>query len=431
MNAKIKNARHVEAAGYTPLHLTLKSRATAMLTAGCLALSLCPTVALAAPMADQAGPMGDQANQPTMQMPADNQEALGDEQQMQGAPQFQQNGQWGFGGQQGADQDAMQGEQPADANAMQGPAANVQAPTDAPAFDEGQAPEGMPAFDEGQAPEGAPSWNDEQTPTEAEASGDQAPAGAMQGSTDAPQPSANNNQALEGAGPESADGTAGELPAMGNENAPMGDRGQAPTDGQQPPAFENGPRGGMAGDDVFAGEIRDILMDGYGVTAPSDADAPAAPSSGEEGAMPQGGPAGNPGDFAQGAPMVGEAPELPEGAVNVQAVIDSARDAVQEYGADTLKSADFTDGDFLSGLIDYVKTATEQREAAFAEGAAPSFGAPANNGEAPSDEALSSEAPEAGDQAQQAPDAAPQSLGSSVLKNLIDAIANALGFNAQ
>ena len=50
MNTKHINGKHVrENSQEIPLHLTLKSRATAAVTAGCLALSLCPALAFAAP----------------------------------------------------------------------------------------------------------------------------------------------------------------------------------------------------------------------------------------------------------------------------------------------------------------------------------------------------------------------------------------------
>ena len=255
LNSNLKAPAHSKDGQALPT-ASLRSRVGAMLAAGCLTLSLCPVVALAAPPDQNGAPQG--GNPPAMQ---------------QGAP-------------------------------------------------EGQAPEGQAPG--GEAPEG-------QAPD-----GQQPPAGEMP-----------DGQAPEGQAPD------GQTP---DGQAPDG---QVP-DGQQPPM-------GQPKDDALGDQVRQALTNDYGIeiSLPDDAQKP-----GEDGE-----------DSQQGKPEA--APELPEGAVNIQQVIDSVRDIFLKYGSAAL-SSQISDSDFASEVKDYAVSANEKRLADFAsnaaasEGAAPSGSQPSN-----------------------------------------------------
>ena len=171
--------------------------------------------------------------------------------------------------------------------------------------DQGQAgPQGQM---EGSAPEGAPDG--------------QAPDGQMP-----------NGQAPDGQLPSGQPGGAG-------ENAAMPDGAQVP---------------GAPADDAAASQVRDYLMEKFGIAASAD--------MGAEGALPGGQQMGQP----------GEAPEIPEGEVNVQAIIDTVRDVMRQYGADALQSADFTDETWKTELASFIQKATVERLEMFQRGLAPS-----------------------------------------------------------
>ena len=202
-------------------------------------------------------------------------------------------------------------------------------------------------------------------------------------------------------------GSDGSMFQQGNADFGSFEQGSAP-DMQQggsnmPDAQQN--NGGMPGmqqggdqrqpmSDALSDQIRQILADAYGIALPDFLQA------GENGQAPSEG-AGMPGN-------PGEAPELPEGSVNVQAVIDSVRDVFREYSVADLEAADFTNDEFKAELEEYVKAATQERLEMFAQhmfqpgGPAmpPAGQAPDGNFEAPSD----LPAPAEGGETPQAPD---------------------------
>ena len=301
-------------------HLNLRSRLGSAFVAGCLALSVCPTLAFAATNTN--GSAQDAGNPPAaMQFDANN--ANGPQQGMQQGPQF---GQFN------------------------------QAPSD---------------FTQNQAPE----MQDWETPN-GEAMGDQAPEAGQMPNGEAPDMSQAPNM-------DQASGMNGapdmnQTPDMQNGQAPNG----MAFDGQAP-------NGNQPRTDAMSEQVRQILSETYGITLPT---------IGENG-QPDGANQPN-GDFQPGnMGNPGEAPELPEGATNVQQVIDTARDILREYSATDLQDK-IGDADFVAALQAYALSATEQRLAMFASNERPTM---ENPSDLPSDQAApategapSGEAPSAG-----------------------------------
>lgn len=200
-------------------------------------------------------------------------------------------------------------------------------------------------------------------------------------------------QGGQGAAPDNASGNApfGMQFGDGGMNAPQ--QGEAPANEfQQDQAFGGAPQQGQAPDgaempqqgwetgtaprtDEVDDQIRSILGDQYGVDA-----------AGPMGELPNGQlpngimPEGQSPDDANMSGMTGmpgEAPELPDGAVNVQQVIDTARDILREYSATDL-NAKIADADFVAALQQFAKSATEQRVAMFAGNERPNMEAPSD-----------------------------------------------------
>ena len=355
-------------AAAVPLHKTLRGRATAALAAGCLALSLFPGIALAAPADDQASQQG--GNPPAMQ-------------QGPGSMAFSDAS---FGDMAGGGM--MPGGQMPDGQMPDGQAPDGQAP-------EGQAPTGQAP--EGQAPDG-------QAP-EGQAPDGQAPTGQ------APEGQAPSGQAPTGQAPE------GQAPA----GAPNG----------------NGPRS-----DALDDAVRTTLTKDYGVEASTPADAAAGQQQGAPGEAPEGTPTGQaPEGTSEGAPTgqapegaPGAAPELPEGAVNVQQIIDSVRDIFRSYSVSDLESADLTDESFAANLADYVLKAAEERLQMFASGEKPSDMQPpageaptgqASEGQAPTGEAPTGEAPTG-----QSPAALGKDASEALIANLTAFVMGVFGYTA-
>ena len=286
---KISSAQHTT--DQTISHRTMRSRFGTAFVAGCLALSMCPAIALAAP--GEAGGMQDgqsQMGNPPSAMQFDNQDG-------QQAP--------AFGGMQ-LDEQAPNGQAPADMG---------QIPDD----QQGQAP------DMGQMPGG----DQQQT---------------------------------------------GQMPS-----------GQAPFDMQGPSGME--PR-----TDAMDNQVRQILADKYGI---------ATNAFGGNGAFQPGDPA--------------DAPELPEGAVNVQAVIDTARDILREYRDEDLASK-IGDADFVAALKAYALSSTAQRMEMFANQARPTM---ENPSDLPSDEAPAS------DKVGTTPNKA---VSNDLMSSIIDLITDVFGY---
>ena len=145
-NRTIGNHEH-ETAPSQPLHLSLGSRAMAALTAGCLALSLCPALAFAAPSGEEAGQQGGNApieqqgpsgkQGPSNQMPNDNGSPNGGSLPAGNRPHFEE----------GQSESSNPPGQPAEGQwadaGSQAPADNAQPPRDdASQNGEPQAPEG-------------------------------------------------------------------------------------------------------------------------------------------------------------------------------------------------------------------------------------------------------------------------------------------------
>ena len=291
---KISSAQHTT--DQTISHRTMRSRFGTAFVAGCLALSMCPAIALAAP--GEAGGMQDgqsQMGNPPSAMQFDNQD-----------------------GQQ------------------------------APAFDgmpfDGQAPSGQAPSDMGQAP------SDQQ--------------GNAPNMGQAP----NNGQQQPGQVPSSE--------AMSGQN-PFGM--QSPSD--------MGPRA-----DATDNQVRQILAEKYGITMPA---------FGENGTFQPGDPA--------------DAPELPEGAINVQAVIDTARDILREYQGEDL-SAKIDDADFVAALKAFALSSTAQRMEMFANNERPTM---ENPSDLPSDEAPAS------DKVGTTPNKA---VSNDLMSSIIDLITDVFGY---
>lgn len=278
---KISNARHTTDQAIS--HRTMRSRFGTAFVAGCLALSMCPAIALAAP--NEAGGMQDgqgQMGNPPSAMQFDNQDG-------QQTPAF--------------------GGMPFDGQAPSG-----QAPSDM-----GQAPSGQ----QGNAPDMG-----------------QAPNNGQQGN--APDMGQTPNDGQQQPGQASSD------EAMSGQN-PFGMQGPS----------DMGPRA-----DATDNQVRQILAEKYGITMPA---------FGENGAFQPNDPA--------------DAPELPEGAINVQAVIDTARDILREYQGEDL-SAKIGNADFVAALKAFALSSTAQRMEMFASNERPTM---ENPSDLPSDEAPNSD----------------------------------------
>lgn len=189
-------------------------------------------------------------------------------------------------------------------------------------------------------------------------------------------PPAAQQQALQGdwqpQGDQVNQGASQQPPSDGQQPA----AGQQPADGAQ---AEGGPQGGSAVDD----QVRQILSGQYGINATLP-----------EG-MAAGGPGAQPASGQQTASAIG-VPEIPEGEVNVQAVIDTVRDVLRQHGEATFEAADYSDESFLATLAEYVQAAVGQRETLFASGAFPAD-APAQQGAAPGESGVAADDGAAGD----------------------------------
>ena len=347
-------------------HLDLKPRFGAALVAGCLALSLAPCAAFAAPMEDGGFQQGG--------APAAMQEGSQSGGEMPGgAPMGQTQG--GAMGQEPGGQQA-----PSDDFGPQTPSE----PIASNGFGEQQPSGDAPA---GQAPDG------QMTP------GQQAP------SDELPSGQAPNGQTAPN----------GQAPL-----AQMPDQQNGETSWQQVPG---NPTGDQPRTDATDDQVRQALADSYGI----------------ETSMPN----GQAGDAAATPGAPGEAPDLPEGAVNVQQIIDAMRDVLRFFSGDDLASR-IGDADFAAELQAYAKSATEQRLAAFASGDAPAMqNAPANT---PADNAAVSAndsalptgmpatpaAPANGEaapaNAPAAPAEAAQSVSASVFDQILSIIMGAFGY---
>ena len=301
-------------------HNNLRMRAGAALAAGCLALSLCPALAFAAPTGQQDAAQG---NPPAMQQ--------------DGGKDMQAPDGFDFGDKTSTDQQAPDGQAPS-----QGQAPDGQAP-------DGQAPS------QGQAPDG-------QTPPQGQAPDGQAPDG------------------------QAPDGQ--QLP-----------QGQAP-DGQRPSVNAPG------NDDALGNQVRQSLADEYGIET-------ALPNADAGNQAGQGAPQGKP----------SEAPELPEGAVNVQQIIDSLRDVISKFGSSVL-SEKLSDDSFATEVKDYAVSANDQRLADFAKQTAQPGADAQGEGQAPAGEQPSSgEQPPALDEQN-------TTVDSTVMNQIIAWLMEAFGFTA-
>ena len=72
----------------------------------------------------------------------------------------------------------------------------------------------------------------------------------------------------------------------------------------------------------------------------------------------------------------GQVPELPEGSVNVQQIIDSVHDLMLKYDIQTLEDADLDDSEFMNELSEYITKANEERLQQFASGEKPGHNGP-------------------------------------------------------
>ncbi len=318
-------------------HLNLRSRFGAAFLAGCLALSVCPTLAFAATSANGAEQGNVNGNPPA-------------------AMQFDA----------GTVNDLQQGPQ-------QGQAPSGFTQGEAPEM--GQAPEGMPG---GEAPDFS-----------------QAPEGAPEG--EAPDFQMQNGQA--------PNMQAGELPS-----------GELPS-GQAPDM--QAPNGNEPRTDAMSEQVKQILAETYGITLP---------------AFGESEPTGDfqPGNM--GAPD--EAPELPDGIVNVQQVIDTARDILREYSATDLQDK-IGDADFVAALKAYALSATEQRLAMFASNERPTMEAPSD---LPSDQAAApTDAPDGaapGEAVDGAPEGTPNgtapgdAVDGTLMSQIISLIMDVFGYVA-
>lgn len=286
----------------TPPHKNLRKRFGAAFVSGCLALTMCPALALAQP-----GDAFDQNGAPDQAMQAQGQQfGFGGDQQFGDPGAFQQAGmpfdgqEPGQGGQEPG-QDGM-AQPPAQDNGDQGQRA------EAPSNGNGQAPD---ANGEGQQPDAG-------------------------------------------------------LP----ESAPSGEFGQ-----MSDAPFDLG--GFQMRSDAIDGQIRQLLADAFGISAFMQDQAPE--DVGMQGQAPEG---VNSDEFGGSGDMrmpgnKEEAPEIPEGEVNVQQVIDAARDILREYGSEDLE-ARLADPEFASTLQSYAKVTTEQRLADFANNVRPTMENPAD-----------------------------------------------------
>lgn len=216
---------------------------------------------------------------------------------------------------------------------------------------------------------------------------------------------------------------------FGGLQAPEGPQGEAPANGEQPPALPNGeaqqgeapdgqapegpqgqepdghapdmqqgPFGDMPRIDPVGDQVKQILVDQFGITLP-------AMGEGVDG-------------FQPGAPS--DAPEIPEGEVNVQQVIDSTRDILREYGTEDL-STKLADPEFAATLQEYAKAMTEQRLAMFASNDRPSFDNPSDlpaNPEDATPEGAPAEAP------------VDANADAGILSQIVDLLMDAFGYLA-
>lgn len=271
-------------------HKNLRRRMGVAFVSGCLALSMCPALAMAQPGgADGAFNPSDQPMEQTEQMGQPPAAPEGDVQMPQGD----------FDGSSAQQPPAMDGSQ----SANQAPQAPGQTSTDNA--------NGMPQ-QPGQAPEG--DGNQGQQPNEAPADNGGQPN----------QQPGQDNQAPQG---------------QPGDQAPQGQPGQPRTD-------------------ELDAKVLGIL-ESYGIELPS------APNADQQAN----------GDQAPGNP--GEAPELPEGAVNVQQVIDTMRDILHEYSVNDLET-NMSDETFVTTLKAYAQTATAQRLAMFASQERPNMETPSD-----------------------------------------------------
>jgi len=403
------NGNHVRATEQaTPLHLTLKSRATAAITAGCLALSMCPMVALAAPNAD-ASQQGGRAPI-EQQMPNEDQGFNG---------QQSPNGHGMANGQRPSDEQLPGAWQPAGGQQPAGeqPSGEQPAGEQQPGSDGWQ----MPGGD--QAPMGQPEGGDDgfasgQVPADDQQFSD----GEFGSGENAPSGIPGNQQPSDGVAPEG-----GQVPSDGQQPA---DGQQQPGDWQMParddqnqPAGAQGPREGQpAGDSAADAQVRDILADKYGVSTqmPEKGDAVEG-ADGTDGGMQRGKD-----QFLR----VDDIPAVPEGEANVQQVIDTTRDIVREYGADALGKADFSDESFTTELADFANKSVDQRSEMFSSDAKPSdMTSPADEAKPGATTDANGAANESGQSASAKPSS--ENVSSSILDQIIEFLAGLFGFGSK
>ena len=382
-----------------PLHLMLKSRATAALAAGCLALSMCPALAYAAPNADASQEEGRTSIE--RQMPNGGQESDG---------QHSSDGRMA-GSQMPSDRQMPTGEQPSDG----------QRPADEQQFGKQPADGQQPSFESGQMPDTG------QAP-----SGDQQPSGEERG------------------GVEWAPSDFSGVPAPADDQAQPSADGQAPADGQYPSdgqassddwqiperdyqdgfsdLGQRGPRMEQFAEDSAAdAQVRDILTEKYGAGQIPSNDA----AGSGDGAGAPGGIAGDQTRSGmEGFVNVNDIPAVPEGEANVQEVIDTTRDIVRGYGADALEKADFSDKGFLAGLTKFTNDVVAQRAEMFENNAKPENaeqpGAPNGNGKEAGAKASSDDAAQSS-----ASKPANENVSASVLDQIIEFLAGLFGFSAK
>lgn len=207
------------------------------------------------------------------------------------------------------------------------------------------------------------------------------------------------------------DGNANSMSQQPGREGSQSQQAQPPADGndwqsdQQP--SQDGQMGqrtnqpgqpGQARTDALDAKVKSIL-ESHGVTLP------ATPGDAQQ-----------PGDQKAFA-ATGEAPELPEGEVNVQQVIDTMRDILREYSISDLE-ANISDENFVSTLKAYAQTATAQRLAMFESSMRPSMEEPCDlpsEGERPSETAPANDAPG-------------ENAGDSLLSQICEIIMDVFGY---
>ena len=292
--------------GGLPNHKNLRSRAAAGIVAGCLALSVCPAIALAAPP-EQDAPQGVEV---TMQQPMDGQvEDFGN-----GRPSDE-----GFSNQG----DSFWGEGPAQG----GPSGDF---TNDQGFN-GEMPDEQPSFEQDEA-FGMPPENN---------SGE--PAGNQPGEQWGETAFSHDQQA---GAPQNGQPMQNQQPGgpMGGQPGTM----MAPTSGNMPM------------DNPMDLQISQFIKEKFGIDL-EDGMGNATSDNAQK-----------PGEQSTN----GQVPELPEGSVNVQQIIDSVHDLMLKYDIQMLEDADLDDSEFMNELSEYITKANEERLQQFASGEKPGQNGP-------------------------------------------------------